>query len=217
MGLYIGNNKYKVMIGNQKCSFVTEDKVLPYDAEIEYLESSGTQYIDTGIAAARHLDIEIHFNIQQNPCFFFGSRVIVSNATTQALWYGNMDNRSLFLYGNSISGNLLPTISLNLWHVAKIIDVYYYLDDVLTYSYPVRLSIENGTNLYLFGTQEKNAEPNIKYSYVKISKLCIISNSNLLLDLIPVRIGTIGYMYDKVSGQLFGNAGTGNFILGPDK
>lgn len=28
---------------------------------------------------------------------------------------------------------------------------------------------------------------------------------------------TIGYMYDKVSGQLFGNQGTGNFILGADK
>jgi hypothetical protein len=23
-------------------------------------------------------------------------------------------------------------------------------------------------------------------------------------------------MYDKVSGQLFGNSGTGNFVLGPD-
>ena len=32
MGLYIGNNKYKVMIGNQRGSFVTEDKVLPYGA-----------------------------------------------------------------------------------------------------------------------------------------------------------------------------------------
>ena len=39
---------------------------------------------------------------------------------------------------------------------------------------------------------------------------------NVLLDLIPVRKGTIGYMYDKVSGQLFGNAGTGSFILGND-
>jgi hypothetical protein len=34
---------------------------------------------------------------------------------------------------------------------------------------------------------------------------------------IPVRVGTTGYMYDKVSGQLFGNVGTGDFILGADK
>ena len=34
---------------------------------------------------------------------------------------------------------------------------------------------------------------------------------------IPVRVGQVGYMYDRVSGQLFGNQGTGNFILGEDK
>ena len=37
------------------------------------------------------------------------------------------------------------------------------------------------------------------------------------VDLIPVRVGQVGYMYDKVSGQLFGNVGTGDFGLGPDK
>lgn len=33
---------------------------------------------------------------------------------------------------------------------------------------------------------------------------------------LPYDVGTVGYMYDRVSGQLFGNAGTGDFILGPD-
>jgi hypothetical protein len=42
-------------------------------------------------------------------------------------------------------------------------------------------------------------------------------NDILVRDFIPVRVGNVGYMYDKVSGQLFGNSGTGNFILGPDK
>jgi hypothetical protein len=31
-----------------------------------------------------------------------------------------------------------------------------------------------------------------------------------------VRKGTVGYLYDRVSGKLFGNAGTGDFVLGPD-
>jgi hypothetical protein len=34
---------------------------------------------------------------------------------------------------------------------------------------------------------------------------------------VPVKDNGVGYMYDKVSGQLFGNAGTGSFILGNDK
>jgi hypothetical protein len=45
----------------------------------------------------------------------------------------------------------------------------------------------------------------------------IYSNNGLVRDLIPVRVGQVGYMYDKVSGQLFGNSGTGEFILGADK
>ena len=42
------------------------------------------------------------------------------------------------------------------------------------------------------------------------------SNNTLVRDYIPVRKGTVGYLYDRVSGKLFGNAGTGDFVLGPD-
>jgi hypothetical protein len=39
----------------------------------------------------------------------------------------------------------------------------------------------------------------------------------LMRDFIPVRKGSTGYMYDRVSGHLFGNeASTGDFILGND-
>lgn len=44
----------------------------------------------------------------------------------------------------------------------------------------------------------------------------------LVRDFIPVRFTnengvTEGAMYDRVSGHLFGNAGTGAFVIGPDK
>ena len=44
-----------------------------------------------------------------------------------------------------------------------------------------------------------------------------VNSDELAVDLIPVRKGTVGYIYDRVSGQLFGNQGTGDFIIGPDK
>ena len=34
--------------------------------------------------------------------------------------------------------------------------------------------------------------------------------------MIPVRKGNVGYMFDRVSGKLFGNKGTGAFVIGPD-
>lgn len=39
----------------------------------------------------------------------------------------------------------------------------------------------------------------------------------MVRDFIPVRVGQVGYLYDRVSGQLFGKYGTGDFIVGPDK
>ena len=43
------------------------------------------------------------------------------------------------------------------------------------------------------------------------------SGGNKIRDFIPVRKNGIGYLYDKVSGELFGNAsGSGAFTYGSD-
>ena len=52
---------------------------------------------------------------------------------------------------------------------------------------------------------------------LKIASFSWRRNGELTLDFIPVRLGNIGYMYDRVSGEFFGNQGTGAFIIGPDK
>lgn len=44
-----------------------------------------------------------------------------------------------------------------------------------------------------------------------------IRTGSISLDLIPVRLGDVGYMLDTISGELFGNEGIGSFIVGPDK
>jgi hypothetical protein len=49
-----------------------------------------------------------------------------------------------------------------------------------------------------------------------VKKVALTYNGVCVFDAIPVRVGNVGYMYDKISGQLFGNAGTGDFILGND-
>jgi len=43
------------------------------------------------------------------------------------------------------------------------------------------------------------------------------ANGNQKLDLVPVRLGKNGYLYDIVSKKLYGNSGTeADFVLGPD-
>lgn len=56
---------------------MTAPKRLPYDAEVEYLESTGTQWIDTGIAPGnRKIDAEVTLSV---PDQFFSSTIVVNN------------------------------------------------------------------------------------------------------------------------------------------
>lgn len=65
-----------------------------------------------------------------------------------------------------------------------------------------------------FGGIRPNAGRN---GSVRLYSIKIYGIGNVkILDLIPVRVGTVGYMYDRVSGRLFGNQGTGEFVLGSD-
>lgn len=54
------------------------------------------------------------------------------------------------------------------------------------------------------------------YPLIKIYSLKVKQNNLKILDLIPVRIGDEGFMYNKINGKLYGNSGSGKFILGPD-
>lgn len=45
----------------------------------------------------------------------------------------------------------------------------------------------------------------------------IFNFNNLVRHFIPVRKGRTGYIYDKITETLYSNAGTGAFVLGPDK
>jgi hypothetical protein len=54
-------------------------------------------------------------------------------------------------------------------------------------------------------------------SSIRCYSFKLAENKTVIFDSIPVRVGNVGYMYDRVSGQLFGNSGTGEFILGADK
>ena len=54
-------------------------------------------------------------------------------------------------------------------------------------------------------------------SGVRVSYYKLWDGDELLQDMIPVRVGQVGYLYDRVSGNFFGNvAGSGAFVLGND-
>lgn len=190
------------------------DPQLPYDAQVEYLEITGgtnDPYINTSI----YLDtsnFEVGYEILSEK-FFWG---YVRQGNGAGTWLG-VEGKTVF-FGNYNSRTFTaPTIN-STDNVIKYASQSGFTANGTFTSKTLLLgnnSIAN-TPLYIFGrynfqngTIDTNAAAKLKSFYVK-------NNGELVLDMIPVRVGQVGYMYDKVSGQLFANAGSGSFILGND-
>ena len=193
---------------------------LPYDAEIEYLQSNGNCRIDTGITGGNTLKIELkmlHRSTKNNKAygFFFGSRVANNNKQ-----YGLLESYSgNYRYGNGQSANYVMqndtivffTNMLNVNNMRVFDDTNNVLLTTLSAN---AATFDNGLNVALFA-----CNTNGTYNYGNsntIYSLKMYKSSSLVRFFVPVRVGNVGYMYDSVSGQLFGNSGSGNFILGPD-
>lgn len=180
-------------------------KSLPYDAEIEYLQGSGTQYLNTGLYGNLDTKVEVSVNISSFPCFACGVRPSDNNGITM---YATSNGTQRF--GNK---STTRSWSMNIKHTASI-NKDYFIYDGNSVSLNTTTSFTTSDTIHLMwaGYQaQTTAIMKGKLYYAKIW-----SGGTLIFDGIPVRVGTTGYMYDKVSGQLFGNAGTGDFILGND-
>ena len=65
-------------------------RTLPYDAEVEWLESTGTQWNDTGIRPAQDLSFVVKFDCLDSAFGFgnvFGSRLASGNNEYQVTLY----------------------------------------------------------------------------------------------------------------------------------
>lgn len=190
-------------------------KNLPYDAEIEYLKSMGTQWIDTGIIpdAATGFEAQVVCDHNNDDTYIIGLR----NDSSDTRWGVGHSNKGFYwCYGSYQNSDRLIKLSANI-KLNYLNDKKYIAtngNSTVNISLP-SLSFVPAYNIRLFGSA------GIVASYSKwfgeINYVKITQGDALVMDLIPVRVEQVGYMYDKVSGQLFGNAGTGEFILGPDK
>ena len=201
---------------------------LPYDAEIEYLESTGTQWIDTGIYPTTELSYEITLQRTQSSAgdeVAFGCRKL-SYGTNEdfSLWTNPASGKgfaSHYAYTPSVaedSGWVFKNDILSSFRKVHITPQTISVDDVVyyTWSHQERTPFTSTASLGVFCLKLTSVTDSRKF-IGRISAVKIWDADNLVFDAIPVRVGQIGYLYDKVSGTLFGNAGTGSFTLGPDK
>lgn len=209
------NLRRRVMGGN---------KNLPYDAEIEYLENplGQSSYINTMILSSTNLDFKCKFITydslsDNNYGCILGGRLSSGNNDLQLTTYISpaymYSYRGTLRLGNSSGNQYNAHIERNALCEFELNQDNYKVNGT---SYQCqRGNITTQRDIYLFCLNNNNSP--VQNGHGRIFYLQISQNGELLRDYIPVRVGTTGYLYDKVSGELFGNQGTGNFILGPDK
>lgn len=178
---------------------------LPYDAEVEYLEATQTQWIDTGyiLSASDKIVVQVYFQADDSS----GSKTMLG-CFNPKLWITSGICR--FTGENHVS--ILTLRKLGDWNSISI-DKDYCTCNGTTVPMSKGTFEDNSLSLFLF-----SVNGNSSLSTNGRISLCKIYHSGVLVrDYIPVRNGTVGYFYDRMSGELFGNAGTGAFLIGPDK
>lgn len=180
-------------------------KPLPYDAEVEYLQCDGTQYIDTNVLGNLNTKMEMSFRQSQNNVYAAGSRG--DNTDSITFYIGSSATQR---FGDKFA---TKTFSTNTDYVLTIDNTGLTMNGAKT-TFSATTSFTTQGYIYIMWASANGTPGNKFKGEVYYFKLW--SNDELVRDMIPVRVGTTGYMYDKVSGQLFGNAGTGDFILGND-
>ena len=206
---------------------------LPYDAGIAYLESTGTQYIDTGIKPSGISNIRVVTSVE---CSNANRRVILGSFSTANAGDKGLSieiqkdstNNKLRLYtiNNTSAVNFMDTHSLTL---NKPINIDITLNCASNTwsgtlsnnnsSYNISASASSGMDTQLRNFRlylDHRASTSVIAYPLKMYFLKIYIDNQMVRHFIPVRVGTTGEMYDKVSQTLFGNLGTGSFVLGPD-
>ena len=192
---------------------------LPYDAEVEYLESTGTQWIDTKVTMTNDLFDSAETTITVLPTGqttdthnFFGD----GTSWYYGYTFGYIKDYKLQASNgfNSTQGSI--KFSTTLPKTLTVNKNGFAVDSEVASIYGYSSKTTSGT-LLLFGCRRNGVFFTVTPFSGRIYLAKMVSNRVSIFDFIPVRVGDVGYMYDRVSGKLFGNKGTGAFIIGPDK
>lgn len=189
--------------------------------EIEYIQSSGTQYIDTGVlASGASLGWEIKCawldatkGSSMLGAFTWGGAnggtLAYSNAGTWVYQYGA--TTSQVEYG-------LGTIDYKP-HIfkANVVSGEFSRDDETLLTGCGYSAIPN-TTVYLFASHRSGETTFWVEGKKKIYYCKMYTDGALVRDFVPCYIKVTGEagLYDLVSGAFFGNDGTGEFAVGPD-
>lgn len=192
---------------------------LPYDAAVEYLQNSGGQIISLGLVFTPRDRIEADFQFTSVASAYRQQRVFSQRPLIGLhieMYISGSGKLSYAYEKDNLTGWIATSYNPDTNRKTYVIDGPNRTmnDGTHAWSIPDLSSMTDeqcGTSpMYIWRTAD-TISSRAQLFGVRFWKSGILAG-----DFIPVRVGQTGYLYDRVSGQLFGNAGTGAFIVGPD-
>lgn len=179
--------------------------------EVEYLESTGTQYINTGVDVNQTSTINMKFNVVRvsGNNYFFGTRL------PSVLGAGNGGSGSNFNFyvGGSIVFRKQLTASI----------LYDMFLDIPNHNVTINQETTNFSAVSTFSSEDvylfayNGSGRPTAYAYFQIGETIFTTDGEETLHLIPcLDTNQVPCMYDTVSKQTFYNAGRGTFITGKE-
>ena len=201
------------IFGNEKQDYYLPDEY----TQLEYLESSGTQYIDTGYKANQKTEYEVKFSyskmIDSSNGFVLGARI----SSTEENLSMTCDSGTIFVGRGNNYASINSSTIVNQKYKIKVTENSIVKDGITinntandfegTGTYNVRLfgCINNGVAYRTFSG---------KIYYCKIW-----DNGELVREFIPCRRNSDSVlgMYDRVNNVFYTNAGSGVFTAGSEQ
>ena len=189
--------------------------------KLEYIESTGTQYIDTGVSAPAGMRVECQAeftSLRSGLNMLFGSHDAADPYYRNYLAANSAGNWELGAYGVATFGAITTgrkysidvcTISGDIF--AKIDGMSYYIGDIAP------STKRSSLNVYLFAL---NYAGGLLWASAKLYGAKIYLNASggsPIRNFIPCKnaSGVVG-MWDDANGQFYTNTGTGAFTAGPE-
>ncbi|MBO7732892.1 MAG: hypothetical protein J6S67_10075 [Methanobrevibacter sp.] len=191
--------------------------VKPYFKELEYIESTGTQYIDSGIIPNQSEGIVLkaaYSDLTTNYGRLFGTQAegVGKTLTIRQL---NSNSGPIYIEFGAMSGNArIVTYDTNIHTYSFNYPAGYVLFDNTELATSLNTYPDYTTTCWICGTNNVTSQ----YGKIKIYSLKVyrLSDNKLLKDFVPVLdFEKKACLYENIEGKYYRNLGTGDFVAGP--
>lgn len=174
---------------------------------LEYIESTGTQYIDTGIKGTSTMRVKVEFMVLG---FGSGTTFVFGSQTPETARY-TLGFTSDGIFRSDFGSHMLSgdAAQLNTWYDAdKNGNVCTIGSSKITNNSATFIGT---SNIYLFA----RSYTSLSYSKIRMRSCKIYNGSTLVRDFIPCKnaSGIVG-LWDDVNSAFYTNSGSGSFVAG---